>query len=93
MKYIAVLTILTLGIATMFLSGCTAMDILKNNADLCSLINCASVGIVDIAGPHNPLVPSQPDYSRDPSCSLPGMCGPSIWYPFSTGAASTAKAR
>jgi hypothetical protein len=84
MKLVITSTVLGLALITVLLTGCDALNIIKNNADLCTLINCASVGIVDFAGPHNPLVPSRPDYSKDPTCTLPGFCGANFWYPFST---------
>jgi hypothetical protein len=93
MKYALMIAISGLVICSLFLTGCDAVGIIKNNVDMCSVINCAQWGIVDIAGPHNPLVPSEPDYSLDPTCTLPGMCGPSIYYPYSTATTTTAKGK
>jgi|WetSurMetagenome_2_1015567.scaffolds.fasta_scaffold202551_2 hypothetical protein len=92
MKYVLAIMISGLAISGLFLTGCDAVGIIKNNVDMCTLINCAQLGIVDIAGPHNPLVPSEPNYSLDPTCTLPGMCGPSIYYPYSV-ATSSAKGK
>lgn len=103
MKYLAIVAILGISLSLGLFTGCSPSDILgasmglissgvdviSNNADLCLIINCPSVGIVDIAGPANPLVPTKPDYDKDPTCTLPGMCGPSIWYPYSIGTSSS----
>jgi hypothetical protein len=72
------------GLTFVFLTGCDTVDFVLKNAELCSIINCDQVGIVDITGPNNPLVPNQPDYDKDPTCTLPGLCGPNPWYPYST---------
>jgi hypothetical protein len=93
MKYVFAIMISGLAICSLFLTGCDALNIIKNNVSLCTVIDCASVGIVDIAGPHNPLVPNQPNYDLDPTCTLPGMCGPSIYYPYSTATTTTAKSK
>lgn len=89
MKRGLTLSVLGLVIFAVLLTGCDTLNIIKNNADLCTLINCSAVGIVDFAGPHNPLVPNQPDYDLDPTCTLPGYCGPNFWYPFSTATTTT----
>ena len=72
------------GLILGFLTGCDAIDFVLNNVELCSVINCAAAGYVDVTGPPNPLAPTSPDYDTDPTCTLPGMCGPSPYYPFST---------
>ncbi|MFA5863808.1 MAG: hypothetical protein WC975_03885 [Phycisphaerae bacterium] len=89
MKYFAVIVILGVGLTSLLLNGCTALDLVKNQGSLCLLINCESVGIVDAAGQHNSLAPSSPNYGDDPTCTLPGMCGPSIYYPYSTATTTT----
>jgi hypothetical protein len=63
------------------ITGCTAVDIIKNNVDMCSVISCESLGIIDLAGERNVLIPDK--YGDDPFCTIPGMCGPNIFYPYS----------
>ncbi len=50
-----------------------------------SLLNLSQLQQVDIAGQPNRLMPDYPDYDKDPTCVIPGFCGPNHWYPFSTG--------
>ncbi|NLE29277.1 MAG: hypothetical protein GX629_06375 [Phycisphaerae bacterium] len=65
-----------------FLSGC---DFISNNVDVCSLINCDQLGIVDYQGISNAdQIPNGPNYDLDPLCTYPGMCGPNYWYPNAT---------
>jgi len=81
------MAIAVVGLAILCVSGgCTSLELIKNYGDICSIINCSALGIVDVAGPRNPLVPSTPDYSLDPTCTLPGMCGTNPWYPYSIAA-------
>ncbi len=91
MKWVVAIFILGIGISVALTTGCTASELIKNNVDICSLINCSQLGIVDIAGPRNTLVPNGPDYDHDPTCTLPGMCGPSIYYPFSQGSTGSSQ--
>jgi hypothetical protein len=71
------------------LTGCSPLSFITNNADLCSIINCSQLGLVDYQGPHNDLVPENPNYDLDPTCTLPGMCGPNYWYPYATSNSTT----
>ena len=50
-----------------------------------SLLNTDALGIPDITGRRNPILPDFPDWDDDPTCVIPGYCGPSPFYPFSTG--------
>jgi len=85
MKWVITLALLVVGFSCFLMTGCTASELIKNNVDICTLLDCGSLGIVDIAGQRNTLVPNGPDYDKDPTCTLPGMCGPSIYYPNSSG--------
>jgi hypothetical protein len=70
-----------------FLVGCSVTDYLTNNLDVCSLINCDQLGIVDYTGTANPIDVS-PDYDSDPLCTVPGLCGSNYWYPNATSTAT-----
>lgn len=81
MKRPVILTLLGLMIAMTVAGGCLPIDVIRQQGDICAVVNCAALGWVD-PGPRNPLVPSAPDYDKDPTCTLPGFCGPNIWYPY-----------
>ncbi len=51
----------------------------------CSLLDCEALGIPDITGRRNPILPDYPDWSDDPTCVIPGYCGPIPFYPGSIG--------
>lgn len=72
-------------IALTFVVGCNTWDIISDQMSICSIVNCDQLGLTDIAGPKNLLVPDWPDYDSDPLCVIPGFCGGSIWYPYSWG--------
>jgi len=84
MKKFSIAAVVLAGITMMSLTGCSVLHFIQNNGDLCSLINCTQLGLVDVSGPSNDLVPTQPNYSKDPTCTLPGLCGANYWYPFAT---------
>jgi hypothetical protein len=80
MKRAVISAVLGMGMAMLLASGCTPLDVLKNQGDICQIVNCAELSLV-VPGPHNYLVPDHPDYSNDPTCTLAGYCGPNIYYP------------
>jgi hypothetical protein len=84
MKKSLIISMAVLAVSCFIFAGCDALEVLSNNVSICTLVNCDELGIVDIAGPHNSLVPDSPDYSKDPTCTLPGFCGANPWYPYST---------
>jgi len=75
------------------LVGCDLVSMVLNQIPLCSVVNCEQLGLIDVAGQKNLLLPDGPDYSDDPTCTLPGYCGPSPWYPQSSGEAGTSTRR
>ena len=68
-------------------SGCTLVDALLSQIDPGSILNLAQLGQVDFAGQRNLFIPSYPDWSKDPTCVIPGFCGGSLFYPFSSAPA------
>jgi hypothetical protein len=77
--------VVLLGLGFSMLIGCDALQTLGNYIPPCSIINCEQLGQVDYAQPRNLLIPDWPDYDKDPTCTIPGFCGPNIFYPNSTG--------
>ncbi len=76
------------GVLLVSSTGCTGSlaSLLGSGLGLVSpgtLLNLSSLGVIDAAGPRNLLL-GEPDFSKDPTCMIPGMCGPSMYYPFST---------
>ncbi len=67
------------------LMGCDLANSVLGMVQPGSLLNLSQLQQVDIAGQHNNLIPSYPDYSKDPTCVIPGFCQPNHWYPYSTG--------
>jgi len=65
--------------------GFGLLDMALNNIQPCSFLNCEDLQIPDVMGRENPVLPDYPDYDRDPTCVIPGWCGPSPFFPFSTG--------
>jgi hypothetical protein len=84
MKKYLVITMLMLAVSCFALVGCDALEILGNNLSICTLVNCEELGIVDITGPNNTLIETEPNYNLDPTCTIPGLCGANPWYPYST---------
>ncbi len=67
------------------LVGCDMANAMLNLIPPDSILNLPQLQQVDIAGQHNRLIPDYPDYSKDPTCVIPGFCGANHWYPFSIG--------
>jgi len=78
----------TLALASVIMAllpGCSPLQTVLQFTSPCNLVNCQALGLVDIAGQQNLLMPDYPDYGKDPTCVIPGFCGPNHWYPFSFG--------
>lgn len=69
------------GLFSVIMVGCGPAQTLLNQIQPCSLLNCDSLGLVDIAGQQNLLIPDWPDYAKDPTCIIPGFCESNIFYP------------
>lgn len=78
------ISMMLLGMIVIAAPGCD----LLSSLDFTSLLNLSGLGWSDIAGPSNPFVPDNSEWNdaeKDPTCIIPGFCGPNPWYPTSTG--------
>jgi hypothetical protein len=78
------ISLMLLGMMVITAPGCDMLSSLN----VTSLLNLSALGWADIAGPSNPLVPDNDKWNdayADPTCIIPGYCGPNPWYPTSTG--------
>ncbi len=82
-KCLFIMLIGLLGVS--ILVGCDLAQTMLNLIPPDSLLNLSQLQQVDIAGQPNRLIPDYPDYDKDPTCVIPGFCGPNHWYPFSIG--------
>ena len=82
-KYRSFILTALVGLVLTMTSGCS-LDAIFSLIDPGTILNLASLGQVDLAGQQNWFLPDGPDYDKDPTCTLPGMCGPNIYYPTST---------
>ena len=65
--------------------GCDLLSAFSNLISPGVVFNLAQIAQTDISGPPNLLLPDWPDYDKDPTCIIPGYCGGSPFYPFSSG--------
>ncbi len=79
-------------LAVSILVGCDLGQAILNMIPPDSILNLSQLQQVDIAGQPNRLIPHYPDYDKDPTCVIPGFCGPNQWYPFSIGQQTTSGA-
>jgi len=84
MKKMQITVLMGLLIVSM-LVGCDLANSVLGLIPPDSILNLSQLQQIDIAGQPNRLIPDYPDYSKDPTCVIPGFCGPNHWYPFSLG--------